>query len=135
MDVAGAESAAHPEAAARIAAEATSVEMAALRELRGCCATLLPVRTVGVQGDGRTYGYVAALSCSGAPAWRALARVALLIPRVTRAVNRVVFVFGDPVAGPIRRIIPTRLSPDTLDQVRRLPAFQRGVQAPPYPNS
>lgn len=81
--------------------------------------TLLPVRTVGVQGDGRTYSYVAALTKTGPVSdWEEVLNVAKLIPRVCHEVNRVVYVWGEPIAGPVTTITPTTLTPDVLEQLR-----------------
>ncbi len=44
------------------------------------CATLLPVKTVGVQGDCRSYQYVAGLS--GERDWQKLFLLARIIPQV-----------------------------------------------------
>ena len=53
-------------------------------------ATLLPVRTVGVQGDGRTYSYLAALSLPNEPndAWPELLALAKLLPGLVHKVRR-----------------------------------------------
>ncbi|XP_065835881.1 GMP synthase [glutamine-hydrolyzing]-like [Oscarella lobularis] len=84
------------------------------------CGHLLPIRSVGVQGDGRTYSYVAALSVAVAsPDWSALIRLAKIIPRVVHRVNRVVYVFGAVVEHPVRDVTPTLLSPDVLSILRQ----------------
>lgn len=44
-------------------------------------ATLLPVQTVGVQGDSRTYSYLVGLS--GEKNWKTLFELARIIPQVT----------------------------------------------------
>ena len=51
-------------------------------------ATLLPIRTVGVQGDCRTYSYVAALSSSQPPCWPNLFQVTKLISKICHNINR-----------------------------------------------
>lgn len=51
-------------------------------------ATLLPMKTVGVQGDSRTYSLPAALSCSTQPPWEDLITLAKIIPKVLHNVNR-----------------------------------------------
>jgi len=85
--------------------------------------TLLPVRTVGVQGDGRTYSYVASLTKVGVvDDWVQVMNVAKLIPRVCHEVNRVVYVWGEPIAGPVTTITPTTLTPDVLEQLREADA-------------
>lgn len=78
--------------------------------------TLLPVQTVGVQGDGRTYSY--AVGLSGQAEWSELRRLALEIPKVVHAVNRVVYLFGEKINTPIKDITPTTLTPEVVDQLR-----------------
>eukprot|EP01112_Ceratiomyxa_fruticulosa_P005151 TRINITY_DN1573_c0_g1_i4.p1 TRINITY_DN1573_c0_g1~~TRINITY_DN1573_c0_g1_i4.p1 ORF type:complete len:668 (+),score=127.64 TRINITY_DN1573_c0_g1_i4:1436-3439(+) len=79
--------------------------------------TLLPVQTVGVQGDGRTYSYLAVLS--GAPDWSSLFIFALIIPKVCHNINRVVYVFNDGfIHGPITKITPTYLTHDVVSQLQ-----------------
>ncbi|VDK50787.1 unnamed protein product, partial [Cylicostephanus goldi] len=52
-------------------------------------ATLLPIKSVGVQGDRRSYAYVAALSCDESPVpWQLLSRYANIIPKVLHNINR-----------------------------------------------
>ena len=86
----------------------------ALSQRKGYAATLLPVRTVGVQGDGRTYSYVAAITCQEKPDWAVLMALARMIPSVCHRVNRIVYVWGDVAAGPITHITPTHLEKDVL---------------------
>ena len=88
-------------------------------DMAGYTATLLPVRTVGVQGDGRTYSYVAAITSEAdEPDWQLLIKAAKVIPRMCHAVNRIVYMWGAPVAGPVKAITPTQLRPDVLEQLR-----------------
>eukprot|EP01126_Amoeba_proteus_P043358 TRINITY_DN4756_c0_g1_i18.p1 TRINITY_DN4756_c0_g1~~TRINITY_DN4756_c0_g1_i18.p1 ORF type:complete len:569 (-),score=133.84 TRINITY_DN4756_c0_g1_i18:175-1881(-) len=78
-------------------------------------ATLLPFKTVGVQGDGRTYSYPCALSsCTQKPNWTHLFMLAKLIPRLCHNINRVVYFFGSPLTGPCRQIVPTLLTPENI---------------------
>ncbi|CAJ0585836.1 unnamed protein product, partial [Mesorhabditis spiculigera] len=73
--------------------------------------TLLPVRTVGVQGDSRSYSYVAALSCKTQPIpWLFFEKLAALIPKVLHNINRVVYVFGNPIRHDIEKITVTHLT-------------------------
>merc|ERR1712176_37982 len=84
----------------------------------GLTATILPFKTIGVQGDGRTYSYPCVLSGSGKPNWPLLLEFARLIPKVCHNVNRVVYCFGGPVSGPYNRITRTLPGREALDQLR-----------------
>jgi GMP synthase (glutamine-hydrolysing) len=84
----------------------------------GLTATLLPFKTVGVQGDGRTYSYPCVLSGPAEPDWAQLFEIARLIPKVCHNVNRVCFAFGGPAPGPYTTITPTLPCRATLDQLR-----------------
>jgi GMP synthase (glutamine-hydrolysing) len=103
---------------------------ATLRELESVCKEqsslpvrplLLPVRTVGVQGDGRSYSYLAALTLEGSPAahWPELLRLAKQIPGRVHNVNRIVFMMGQPLPASPREITPTRLTQAPCDQLRK----------------
>ncbi|KAL6049770.1 GMP synthase (glutamine-hydrolyzing) [Balamuthia mandrillaris] len=97
-----------------------------LMQLEGVHATILPIQSVGVQGDARTYSLVAGLSLEeGAPLrWDHLFVLARLIPKLMHAVNRVCFIFGHPpIRRVIRRITPTHLTRDVLDQLRAADAI------------
>ncbi|MBU2560684.1 MAG: glutamine-hydrolyzing GMP synthase [Nanoarchaeota archaeon] len=83
----------------------------------GVTATLLPVRTVGVQGDGRSYSYLAGLS--GAKDWRHLMQIAREIPKAIHRINRVAYIFGEKVEGPVTEITPTHLTPDVIGQLQQ----------------
>ena len=80
-------------------------------------ATLLPIQTVGVQGDGRSYSYLAGLS--GKKDWNELFRIAKEIPKQVHKVNRIVYIFGDPVTGPVKGITPTYLREDVIAQLQK----------------
>jgi GMP synthase (glutamine-hydrolysing) len=79
-------------------------------------AHLLPTRTVGVQGDGRSYSYLVGLS--GKQDWTRLMNKAREIPKRIHEVNRVVYVFGDRLQEPIREITPTFLTSESISQLR-----------------
>ncbi|XP_071945731.1 GMP synthase [glutamine-hydrolyzing]-like [Antedon mediterranea] len=80
---------------------------------------LMPIKSVGVQGDGRTYSYVAGLSCDGSPDWENLIQLAKMIPKICHNINRVVFIFGKPVNEAIQDITPTFLTPNVLGTLRQ----------------
>ncbi|KAK6034701.1 GMP synthase domain protein [Cooperia oncophora] len=78
-------------------------------------ATLLPIKSVGVQGDSRSYSYVAALSSAQQPIpWQLLACYANIIPKLLHNINRVVYVFGAPINYPVTTITPTYLNAFTV---------------------
>eukprot|EP00299_Pterocystis_sp_00344_P017518 c8773_g1_i1.p1 GENE.c8773_g1_i1~~c8773_g1_i1.p1 ORF type:complete len:632 (-),score=169.49 c8773_g1_i1:47-1909(-) len=85
---------------------------------QGIHATLLPVRTVGVQGDGRSYSHIVALTSPNPPDWAQLFQLARTIPREFHNINRAVFVMGAPITGPVREITTTFLSPDIVEQLQ-----------------
>ena len=79
--------------------------------------SLLPVRSVGVQGDGRTYSYAAAIS--GKPDWPILMELAKKLPKTIHQLNRVVYLFGPTLTQPVTEITPTKLQPPVIEQLRR----------------
>jgi GMP synthase (glutamine-hydrolysing) len=85
-------------------------------------AQLLPIRTVGVQGDARTYSYACAFSSNELPRWKELLFLAKLLPRITHTVNRMVYVFGSQVLYPVTDVTTTFLRPPVLDQLREADA-------------
>lgn len=93
------------------------------KELRSLqpASCILPIRTVGVQGDGRTYAYAAALSIGRLPnkeEWNSLGRLALVIPKLTSNVNRIVFMFGPKRAEAPLKATKSSLVPEVLDKLR-----------------
>ncbi|KAA0194979.1 putative GMP synthase (Glutamine-hydrolyzing), partial [Fasciolopsis buskii] len=87
---------------------------------RSIAAHLLPIRTVGVQGDHRTYSYACALSSSAAPDWDALSFLAHLIPRICHNINRVVYAFGSQVAYPVSDVTVTYLREPVIQTLREV---------------
>lgn len=81
--------------------------------------TLLPCRTVGVQGDSRSYSNLCALSCDGAPEWSELFQIAKAIPKKLHTVNRVIYAHGAKVPEErLLEITPTRLTKDVVKQLQ-----------------
>jgi len=90
----------------------------------GIFATLLPMQTVGVQGDGRSYSYAACLS--GKQDWARLFEIAASIPKTIREVNRVVYAFGDTIDGPVTDVTTTHLTPDVISKIREADVVVNG---------
>ena len=86
---------------------------------------LLPVRTVGQQGDERTYENSHAISLSfddgrmpDAKDWELITEYAQSIPQgegLTGRINRTIFLPGEPIAGIVDDVTPTRIGEDTLE--------------------
>jgi len=79
-------------------------------------ATLLPIQTVGVQGDGRSYSYLVGLS--GEKDWDELFRMAKDIPKRIHKVNRIAYLFGEKITSPINNITITHITPDVIKQLQ-----------------
>ncbi len=92
--------------------------VARIAKAHGLAGTVLPVRSVGVQGDERTYGYVAVLS--GKFSWERLKAASIEIPKRVHAVNRVCWLVKGTAGTP--RVVPTALARDTLDLLREADA-------------
>lgn len=119
--------------------DAEKIELTRISKSMQIHATILPIRSVGVQGtykkflstwlqfvftviclgDARTYSYVVGLSSEKSPDWNDLIFLAKLIPRILHNVNRVCYVFGGPVVHQITDITHTRVSQYALAQIRQ----------------
>jgi len=82
-------------------------------------ATVLPIRTVGVQGDQRSYSYAVGISSVSDPDWEDLLYFAKIIPRVCHNINRICYIFGGPVEHPVMEVTPTCLTPIVMATVRQ----------------
>lgn len=98
-----------------------------ISEIGDITATLLPIKTVGVQGDCRTYSYVVGLSSDKKPNWEDLSFLARLIPRICNNVNRVVHIFGEHIKEQINDITPTFLSQRVLATLRNADSLANHV--------
>uniref|UniRef100_A0A8C9SV72 GMP synthase [glutamine-hydrolyzing] n=1 Tax=Scleropages formosus TaxID=113540 RepID=A0A8C9SV72_SCLFO len=91
-----------------------------ITSLHSLNAFLLPIKTVGVQGDCRTYSYVCGVSSKEEPHWDSLMFLARIIPRMCHSINRlVVYVFGPQVKEPPTDITPTFLTTGVLGTLRQ----------------
>ena len=81
--------------------------------------SLLPCRTVGVQGDQRSYSSLVALTQEGEADWDELFRLAKEIPKKVHGVNRVVYAYGGRLpSGWVGGVTPTRLEGDVVQQLQ-----------------
>ncbi|XP_066540914.1 GMP synthase [glutamine-hydrolyzing] [Hoplias malabaricus] len=90
-----------------------------ITSLHSLNAFLLPIKTVGVQGDSRSYSYVCGVTSKEAPHWESLMFLSRLIPRICHSINRVVYVFGSHVKEPPTDITPTFLTTGVLSTLRQ----------------
>ncbi|XP_037827254.1 GMP synthase [glutamine-hydrolyzing]-like [Lucilia sericata] len=81
-------------------------------------ASLLPIRSVGVQGDGRSYKYVLGISCYQEPNWCDLFYLARLIPTILHNINRVCYIFGEANSHLNLDITPTTLNKENIQLLR-----------------
>uniref|UniRef100_A0A672YNY8 GMP synthase [glutamine-hydrolyzing] n=1 Tax=Sphaeramia orbicularis TaxID=375764 RepID=A0A672YNY8_9TELE len=90
-----------------------------ITSLHSLNAFLLPIKTVGVQGDCRSYSYVCGVTSKESPHWESLLFLARLIPRMCHSINRVVYIFGSHVKEPPTDITPTFLTTGVLSTLRQ----------------
>ncbi|CAF3054290.1 unnamed protein product [Rotaria sp. Silwood2] len=81
---------------------------------------LLPIRSVGVQGDARTYSFAAAISSNDEkPNWNELFILARMITKACHHINRVVYILGKKILdSEISQVTRTTLTPDIIDKAR-----------------
>ncbi|XP_004923976.1 GMP synthase [glutamine-hydrolyzing] [Bombyx mandarina] len=107
----------------RVVNASTPAEHAKLRRISSAyqvAATLLPIRTVGVQGDCRTYSYAVALSTEKYPPdWKDMQYLAQIIPRICHNVNRVCYAFGGLIKEQVTDITPTFLTQQVVSTLRQ----------------
>ncbi|MBN1696054.1 MAG: glutamine-hydrolyzing GMP synthase [Spirochaetales bacterium] len=89
----------------------------------GC---IVPLRTVGVQGDCRSYRYLAVLSGNTEkPDWGTLYRLGTIIPNKLEFINRVAFSLNKKVSASDIRCRPVYLSKENLDLLREIDIIVR----------
>ena len=84
---------------------AATAQVAALASAAGYQSAILPVRSVGVQGDGRTYAHPALLA--GSEDWDGIEQLSTRITNAVRSVNRVVYSLTSDPSYPYRLIAAT----------------------------
>ncbi len=97
-------------------------QLKALAQEAGLEAVLLPVQSVGVQGDSRSYRYVAALKGDLSKlSWSEIRALAQKIPNRIHQINRVALLLSDKaLPEQVRQINPTLLNPVSLEKLRVL---------------
>ena len=70
---------------------------------------MLPIRTVGKQGDARPYSYAIAISCAKEQ----------LGSQGCHNIIRVTYVFGSVVEHPVTDVTPTMLTPNVISTLRQ----------------
>lgn len=102
--------------------ECVNAELQELAEADGFEAVLIPVQSVGVQGDSRSYRYLAAIKGDLNQAdWTTIRSLAQKIPNRIHAINRVALLLNEKhMPQQIKSITPTLLTPVTLEKLRVL---------------
>lgn len=105
--------------------DSTSESVQALARSYGLNAAVLPIQTVGIQGDERTYTYPALLW--GNKDWDSIDELAGRIPREIHTVNRVEYLLSPPPSSitPKDWITPTKINPETIEPLRKADAKMR----------
>ena len=101
--------------AAETAGGAAAKQLEASASAEGYRSTILPVRSVGVQGDGRTYAHPALLA--GPRDWKKIEELSTRITNSVRAVNRVVYACTEP-SSLSYRLVRAALTRDRVEKLR-----------------
>ncbi|TKJ17221.1 GMP synthase (glutamine-hydrolyzing) [Candidatus Woesearchaeota archaeon B3_Woes] len=88
---------------------------------------VLPVKTVGVQGDNRTYTYLALLR--GGRYWNKIREAAQRIPKEIHKINRIVYDIGNDQIDQkyLDNFIQTQVTRETIDQLKEIDYVGREV--------
>ncbi len=78
---------------------------------------IVPIRSVGVQGDSRTYGHILAIEDFPTPEGRLQDRATALVNQIDE-INRVIALTGSHAAIAKLRVAPARLNKIRLDRLR-----------------
>jgi len=99
-----------------------NAELQELAEADGFKAVLLPVQSVGVQGDSRSYSYMAAIQGDWTKLdWPTIRALAQKIPNRIHKINRVALLLHDRILPKqVKEITPTLLNPVSLEKLRQL---------------
>ena len=97
--------------------QVSSERLAGIAKESGYRSLILPIRSVGVQGDGRTYAHPALVT--GDCDWERLDKLSTRITNTLRSVNRVVY--GLKVSEELTyKIVPSYITRERLDKLRAI---------------
>ncbi|HEY9744761.1 MAG TPA: hypothetical protein V6C99_00930, partial [Oculatellaceae cyanobacterium] len=99
-----------------------NAELQELAEADGFRAVLLPVQSVGVQGDSRSYSYMAAIQGDWSKLdWPTIRNLAQKIPNRIHKINRVALLLNDrTLPARVDQVTPTLLNAVSLEKLRQL---------------
>ena len=90
--------------------------VSAIGQKFGLDAQILPLRSVGVQGDGRTYAHPVVVA--GKADWSLLEEVSTELTNAVPEINRVVYLLA-PARRPVQQLKKGYLTQDRLDLLRQ----------------
>ncbi len=107
--------------------ENLAAQVSSIAQEHGMMGFLVPVRTVGVQGDSRTYSFLAVLQ--GKQDWKTIRKAAAKIPATVHDVNRVVYYFGDEhlTQKDFMNTITTNISHETIGALKHADYIARQI--------
>jgi GMP synthase (glutamine-hydrolysing) len=100
--------------------ENAQAQLEALIAPTGYQASLLPLRSVGVQGDERTYAHPVLIE--GPRDWQALDQISTRITNSVRSVNRVIFRLTGSDQPSTLRLVKSYVTHDRLEKLRAIDA-------------
>lgn len=100
--------------------ETMNVQLNAYAQRAECAAGVLPVRSVGVQGDQRSYQFPALVYSATVPSWEALNELSVRITNSVTGINRVVYWAQPTAVAPTLTVHEGLLTRDRLNLLREV---------------
>lgn len=97
-----------------------SVQLETLARAASCSSTILPVRSVGVQGDQRSYQFPALVYSNATPEWNTLNELSVRITNSVTGINRVVYWAQPTEQTPTLTVREGFLTRNRLDLLREV---------------